>query len=162
MQIATGYSEPDGYFLAYTLDYEAQQGVKVYRSDLPDGAGESLGLVAVEVNRGYKVLDQICPSFHSIGTVDLWRGSRICGRISLVERFPDIDYSIQKHDVLVFWTYQMKPIQRITFPRLAGWVQIPMRVKGSPIKGSDQDKKFPDMNLRGATTSQAGGKTKDK
>jgi hypothetical protein len=52
-------------------------------------------------------------------------GESVEGRIALTDRFPSIEAAAGKHDVLIFWSYDLRSVQGIEPPRVGGWLLIP-------------------------------------
>jgi len=57
--------------------------------------------------------------------VTIQPGESVEGRISLKDRFPSIEALANKHDVVVFWSYDLRSVEGRQFPRLGGWLLIP-------------------------------------
>ena len=52
-------------------------------------------------------------------------GESLEGRISLKERFPSIEVAASRHDLVVFWSYELRSVDGRQLPRLGGWLLIP-------------------------------------
>lgn len=102
--------------------------LRIYESDLPWAHWNSLVLTAVKPKRGGEVLKN--PRALPIDdpgprTLVLAPGTTVQGRISLDKRFPDISQEIQRSDILIFWSYQLTPIDAAQLERAGGWFLIP-------------------------------------
>jgi hypothetical protein len=100
--------------------------IRVYQSSLPWAAWHSMVLVAVKANQNGHMLNRYTPIDDPSPTiVTLNPGAEMKGRIALNERFPDLSRTLREADVLVFWSYQLRPLDGAPLERQGGWLLIP-------------------------------------
>lgn len=112
------------------LEYYGKDQVAIYRSNLPWGIRDSLLLVPI-------VLDPIKTRLEEAQYIDdprpeqliLNPGDKLSGTVRLLNRFPDLGKVAQERDVIIFWSYQLRPIEGQAFQRLSGAVMIPRQPK---------------------------------
>jgi hypothetical protein len=115
------------YALNLKLTNQSDKVLSVYEHSLPWKGLHSITLVAVETdNLGSRVLDKVdYIDDPGPGITQIKPGQSLTGQIILPKRFPDIVASLKRHDVIVFWTYQVVPVEGVDAPRSIGWVMVP-------------------------------------
>src|SRR5688572_24730965 len=100
--------------------------IQVYRADLPWASWHSMVLIAVKANRTGDLLKKLMPVDDPGPTVVVLNpGQPMKGRIALNERFPDLVQTLRESDVLLFWSYQLEPVDGPPLERQGGWLLIP-------------------------------------
>jgi hypothetical protein len=61
--------------------------------------------------------------------VSIEPGATIKGRISLTKRFPALHDALRTKDVVLFWSYQLEPINSPPLQRTGGWLLLPKGTK---------------------------------
>lgn len=109
-----------------SLEYSGEGSIEVYTSALPWSNFDSIILVAVEANAigaplpHELVIDDPAPS-----TVVIEPGERLHGDIDLASRFATLDKELTLHDIILFWSYEMRTVDNSVLPRVGGWIQLP-------------------------------------
>jgi hypothetical protein len=114
--------------LRLTVEIQNNSGVEIVASkdSLPWEWRYSLWIKAYAADAGGSPLDERLPISDPSRTesVRMAPGSSMEGHIDLESRFPDLRTALEKHDVVIFWSYQPE-FEPIRVPRMAGWFTIP-------------------------------------
>jgi hypothetical protein len=107
------------------LEFVGRSPTRIYKSDYPWGNRRSIILVVVCLDG----LRTLIPELEYIDDpeptiVTLQPGLKYHGVISLIERFPTLSSCIASRDALVFWSYQLQPIEGAPVGRLSGGVVV--------------------------------------
>lgn len=114
------------FILKLVLKYTGDKEVAIYKSSLPWENTYILILTAVEADatgtplESYFRIDDPGPS-----TMTVKPGQVLVGEIDLTRRFRNLSRAIQQRDVIIFWSYQFRPIDGAPPPRIGGWLVIP-------------------------------------
>ncbi|OPY75277.1 MAG: hypothetical protein A4E63_00388 [Syntrophorhabdus sp. PtaU1.Bin050] len=117
-----GENSPE-YGLAITLMNTSHVPLTVYHHALPWVGWYSAMVIAVKTDPSWTVLerrfiiDDAGPATTTIGP-----GETLTGRITLVNRFHGFCEALQEGDMVVFWSYQLQPIDDTPLERVAGHV----------------------------------------
>jgi hypothetical protein len=108
------------------LKYTGDRDLQVQRHALPWGNTYSLILIGVDATALASPLDKHL-RIDDPGTamITLKPGQSLAGRIDLTQRFRDLPSAIQRRDAIIFWSYQLQPIDGKPLPRVGGWFFIP-------------------------------------
>jgi len=116
--------------LAIRLSSHLEKPIRVYQSSLPWAAWHSMVLIAVKANQNGEVLKRYTPIDDPSPTiVTLNPGAEIKGRVALNERFPDLSQTLRESDVLLFWSYQLRPLDSAPLERQGGWLFVSKSVE---------------------------------
>jgi hypothetical protein len=108
------------------LTSKAPRSLRVSEFFLPWRAHRDMVLIATTPFGDRKVLDWVMPvDDFIISQITLNPGEEISGSIVLENRFPDLAKTLQASDVLLFWSYQLRPIGGDPLERHGGWLTIP-------------------------------------
>ena len=100
--------------------------IRLYQDSLPWESRYSMVLIAVKANRTGDLLKKYMPvDDPGVTVVVLNPGQPMKGRIALNKRFPDLVQTLQESDVLLFWSYQLEPLDGAPLERQGGWLLIP-------------------------------------
>ena len=100
--------------------------LRIFRNDLPWESRHSVMLIAVRAGAGNAILSEDLPVDDPIiGDVQIIKNQKLQGTIDLEQRFPDLIHTLEKADVILFWSYQLTPIEKSSLPRQGGWLLIP-------------------------------------
>lgn len=114
--------------LRLAVEIQNNSGVEIVASkdSLPWEWRYSLWVKAYSVDAGGSPLDERLPISDPsrIERVRMPPGSRLEGHIELESRFPELRTALEKHDVVIFWSYQPE-FEPVRMSRLAGWLTIP-------------------------------------
>lgn len=119
------------YNLNVTLTDRSGKALTIYRHSLPWVGWYSLLLTAVRTDalgtviEKRSVIDDPGP-----GKITIKPGETLTGKISLVDRFPGILKALEDRDVIVFWSYQLNPVDAAPCQRQSGYVLLP-KLSGS-------------------------------
>ena len=98
----------------------------LYRHSLPWVGPYSMILVAVKTDAQGTVLEsESIIDDPGADTVTVQPGETLSGIIPLGSRFPGFSRSVNERDIIVFWTYQLRPIDRSPLERAGGYVLFP-------------------------------------
>ena len=114
--------------LRLAVEIQNKSGVEIVASkdSLPWEWRYSFWVKAFVVDAGGSPVDERLPISDPSRTesVRIAPGARMEGHIDLESRFPDLRAALEKHDVVIFWSYQPE-FEPIRAPRVAGWLTIP-------------------------------------
>jgi hypothetical protein len=100
--------------------------IRMMDTDLPWGFRDNLLLVPVVLDKERTKLQEVYYIDDPIGNlITVEPGDRLSGTIYLFNRFPDITKVTKEHDVLLFWSYELQPIDGPALPRASGAIVIP-------------------------------------
>lgn len=103
--------------------------LKVYEHSLPWKGWQSLLLIAAKTDAVGGPLERELPvDDPGPGVVTIAPGESLRGEIALARVFPAIGEARRERDVVVFWSYQFKPIDADALPRAGGWVLFPKTI----------------------------------
>ena len=112
--------------LDIALTNETAQRLTMYRHSLPWIGWYSILLLAAKTDAIGTVLERSSPvDDPGTETIVIQPGETLTGNISLVGRFPDFADAVKHREVIVFWSYQLQPIEGDLPPRAAGYVIFP-------------------------------------
>ena len=113
------------------LRYNGEKELAIPNSDLPWRHVWGLGLAAIRADGMWPVE----PSYPLLsppgGSVALRPGALLEGSFDLRRRFRNLTDMLKHHDVVLFWTLQLRPLDEDPLPRVGGWLVIPSR-QGAP------------------------------
>jgi hypothetical protein len=112
--------------LRVELVYNGDRAIEIDESELPWGFRDSLLLVPVVLNRDRTRL----PESYYIDdptekSLTLAPGDTLVGTIYLFNRFPDLTAAAATDDVLLLWSYELRPLDGPSLPRVSGGMVIP-------------------------------------
>lgn len=108
------------------LEYSGEKPLTIFRDSLPWSIRRNLVLVAIRLDPSRTRLEEIQPiDDPGPGELTLNPGERLSGTVELSHRFPGLNTALRERDVIVFWSYQMKPPGTQPLPRQSGAVAIP-------------------------------------
>jgi hypothetical protein len=111
--------------LHFRLTNTAGKAVVIRKGDLPWGNRYAILLVVTPNDGVGECLSPLLPIDDSgPGTIRIRAGESREGRISLEERFPTLRESLKKRDLLILWSYQLRPQNDSPFPRVYGGLLI--------------------------------------
>jgi hypothetical protein len=119
------------------ISLASKRGASVSMTDteLPWGNWTSIALALVEARSNEALHIPVWP-LEGLGTSTetLRPREELKGSFSLSERFPKLEEVLRKSDVIVFWSFQLKPrfdfetgVRPPAFERIGGWTLIPQR-----------------------------------
>ncbi len=123
---------PPGWTLDIALTNETAKRLTMYRHSLPWIGWYSIVLLAAKTDAIGTVLERFCPvDDPGTETIAIQPGETLTGQISLVKHFPGFADAVKHREVIVFWSYQVQPVEGDPLPRTAGYVLFPKaRVEG--------------------------------
>lgn len=114
------------YILDVKLKNTGRAPLVVYRGSLPWASRHSLLLIAVRANVTHDALEErLVIDDPGPEQLEIKPGETLTGEILLDERFPDLPSAVRKNDVIIFWSYQLKPLNTAPLERMGGWLLIP-------------------------------------
>ena len=120
--VVRGKSAP-AWGLDISLANETPKPLTLYQYSLPWAGYYSTLLVAVKLDPAGTVIERNTPvDDPTSGSVTIQPAQVLTGEISLQRHFPRFAEALAERDVIVFWSYQMKPNDGDQLPRLAGHV----------------------------------------
>ena len=113
------------YDLNVAVTNKSAEPITIYRHSLPWVGWNSILLVAVKTNVLGTVLEKR-PLIDDPGPerVTIKPGEMLAGQILLTNRFPDLLKALKERDVIVFWSYQLQPIDTPPLQRISGHVLL--------------------------------------
>jgi hypothetical protein len=115
-----------------SLTNDASTPLDVYKSRLPWENRYSMILVAVEATSPHPVLKAPFPiDDPTPQRVRIESKETLKGTVDLEERFPGITRALQSHEIVLFWSYQVRSVTDDVGERLGGFAVIPAE-KGPP------------------------------
>lgn len=112
--------------LRVELVYTGDAKISVNDTDLPWGFRDSLLLVLVVLDEERTKLPETYYIDDPIeNVITLKAGDKRSGTIYLYNRFPALTSAAKDHDLLLFWSYELVPVDGPALPRLSGAVVIP-------------------------------------
>jgi hypothetical protein len=83
-------------------------------------------LTLVQNNASHDVIAEELPAVDPIiGTQMIPPNGVLEGKVILQKRFRDLPEVLTKHEVILFWSYQLNPLGGPALPRCGGWLLIP-------------------------------------
>jgi hypothetical protein len=126
LDVSLKQSATDPFVLTLALIYRGERELQVYEADLPWKNTYSLLLVGAETDAVGTRLEKHYPiDDPGPAIIALKPGQVLTGEIDLTDRFRDLPRVNQRRDVIIFWSYQLRPLQGGALPRVGGWVLIP-------------------------------------
>jgi len=120
-----GETDPE-YALGVTLTNKSGAQLTTYEHSLPWVGLNSLILIAVKTDVLGTLLDKPSPiDDPGPASLTIQPGETVTGRIPLTHRFPGFVEALKGRDVIVFWSYQFKPIDSSPLKRTGGYVLFP-------------------------------------
>jgi hypothetical protein len=114
--------------LQMRLTNEADDPVEMPAHQLPWSNAYSTLVVAVETDAPGTVLERSTPVDDPVvGMVTVQPRETLTGQIDLGARFPGLTAALAERDVVVFWSWQLQPLDGQSGPRTGGWVLLPRR-----------------------------------
>ena len=109
--------------LEVRLVWHGNEAIEIPRASLPWEDRYSLLVIAATTDG--EILEPALPvEDGGYQTVKLSPGVVHSGRIDLDDRFPSLRSELKNRDVLIFWTYQLRPLRRGELERLGGWLVL--------------------------------------
>jgi hypothetical protein len=111
------------YQLAITLTNKSTKRLTIYDHALAWRGWDSILLVAVKADalgtliEKRRIIDDPGPA-----RITIEPGETLEGRVALVQRFPGFLAALKERDVIVFWSYQLQPVNETPLPRVGGYV----------------------------------------
>lgn len=120
--VVQGNSTPT-WTLEVSLTNETPKPLTLYQHSEPWAGYYSTLLVAVKLDPMGTVIESNTPvDDPGPGTITIQPGQTRTGQISLARHFPGFAEALADRDVIIFWSYQMKPVDGDPLPRVAGHV----------------------------------------
>jgi hypothetical protein len=120
-----GQSSPE-YALHVTLTSKSTEPVTLYEYSLPWKGWYSILLVAVKTDAQGTPIDKSFPiDDPGPARITIEPGETLTGKISLISRFPGFLEALKDWDIIVFWSYQLQPIDAAPLQRVGGYVLFP-------------------------------------
>ena len=116
--------------LNISLKLTSQEEVEIYEDSLPWDAWHSMILV-VTTPIGHALERQMPIDDPGEHTLSLRPGQTIKGEITLTDEFPELIATLQKHNLILFWSHQLDSIDAEPMPRKGGWLLIPKQATAS-------------------------------
>ena len=117
--------------LRIELEFHGAKRVVVDRSMLPWGIRDALLIVPIVTDPFGTRVDEaqyVDDPHHDY--MDLTPDDSLSGEVDLQQRFPDLAEALTRRDVVVFWSYELRPVDGPAYPRISGAVLIPSRKQG--------------------------------
>lgn len=112
--------------LHVTLTNRSGEPLTIYQHSLPWVGWYSILLTAVKTDAlGTVVEKSLIIDDPGPGRITIKPDETLTGKIPLVSRFPDLLNALKERDVIIFWSYQLKPIDAEPFQRRGGYVLLP-------------------------------------
>ena len=125
---ASPLREPNGtWHLQFELSNTGEKALAVSERSLPWKSHRDLLLVAIPLDAARSPLaapDPPSPELPTI-TLNLDPGDSLTGSVNVSSRFPGLAAAVQKSDVMVFWSHQLRAVENAALPRLTGGVVFP-------------------------------------
>jgi hypothetical protein len=103
--------------------WHGKEEIEVPRVSLPWEGRYSLLLIAATTDG--EILEPALPvEDGDYQTAKLSPGLVLSGCIHLEDRFPSLRSELKSRDVLIFWSYQLRPLRREALGRLGGWLLL--------------------------------------
>jgi hypothetical protein len=120
-----GQSDPEC-SLNITLINRSPESPMIYQHSLPWVGWNSMLLIAVKTDALGTALDKLSPiDDPGPATITIRPGETLTGKIPLTHRFPGFLEALKERDVIVFWSYQLQPIDAAPLERVGGYVLFP-------------------------------------
>ena len=114
--------------ISLDLEYIGQTPIRIYKSDFPWGIRRSVILVVMCLDGSRTLIPELEYIDDPVPTIaTLEPGQKYHGTISLAERFPTLSNCITSRDALLFWSYQLAPIDAAPSARLNGGIVLQKR-----------------------------------
>ena len=105
------------------LVWHGKEAIEIPRASLPWEDRYSLLLIAATTDG--EILEPALPvEDGGYQTAKLSPRVVLSGRIDLDDRFPSLRSELKSRDVLIFWSYQLRPLRREALERLGGWLLL--------------------------------------
>ncbi len=112
--------------LSVSITNDDVEPLLVYDSSLPWGTRTSLLLIAVKAGpRQENIKEALFIDDPKTGETVINPGDSVRGKIDLTRRFPEIEYVLETHDVIVFWSYRLVTKDGKMADRISGGFSIP-------------------------------------
>jgi len=112
--------------LQVRLTNETRAPITVPRHSPPWANAYSALVVAVKTDASGTVLERSTPVDDPlVGSLTIQPGETLSGQIDLDRRFPGLADALMEHDVVVFWSFQLDPVDGTPLARAGGWVLLP-------------------------------------
>lgn len=109
------------------LALKPDKAVTIYESDLPWKNHDSIVIVAANL-RGEPLNRSLPIDDPGPATIEIKGQYESRGTIDLQYQFPTLADEINKRDVLIFWSYQLRSIDGVPSERVGGWFLVPKAV----------------------------------
>jgi hypothetical protein len=125
MKVTVSQPKPGEWVLDVQLTNQSSKPLTVYQHSLPWEGWDSMILIAVKADAlGTRLehplpIDDPGPTKITIKPEETRKGT-----ISLVKRFPNLAEALKARDVILFWSYQLEPIDAKPLDRMGGWLLI--------------------------------------
>jgi hypothetical protein len=115
------------WLLQFELSYGGEKPLALSERSLPWESHRDLLLVAIPLDAARSPLaapDSPSPDLPTT-SLTLDPGDSLSGSVNVSSRFPGLTAALQKTDVMVFWSHQLRALEGATLPRLTGGVVLP-------------------------------------
>ncbi len=116
----------DNVYLNLSIVNEGSESILISKSNLPWGIRTSLLLIAVTAGPMQENIEEsLFVDDPRTGDTAIKPGDEVSGRVYLNRRFPNIKHVLKKHDVIIFWSYQLVTEDGKVADRISGGLTIP-------------------------------------
>jgi len=116
--------------LAMTLKNVSNRTLRLYKDALPWESRHSIVLILRKTKAGQEILNELLTIDDPLlGEIKLEPNQQLDGVIDLAGRFPTLQAARERTDVLLFWSYQLEPVNEAPEERLGGWLLLPKILK---------------------------------
>lgn len=120
-----GLSSSD-YILHVKLTHRSRDILTIYQHSLPWVGWYSILLTAIKTDALGTVIEKsLIIDDPGPVRITIKPGETLTGDIPLIGRFPDLLEALRETDVIIFWSYQLKPVDAPPFQRACGYVVLP-------------------------------------
>lgn len=121
--VETGAPEPLS--LKVSIANAGDQSINLFRADLPWGTRHALLLIPITLDQTAKRLDEsLYVDDPSPGTITLSPSQESSGHIDLRRRFPGLSATLERTDIILFWSYQCELLDGTKTNRVSGAIVI--------------------------------------
>jgi len=114
------------YSLDIALTNRSAESITIYTHSLPWVGWDSMMLIAAKTDAVGTIIGKNTPiDDPGVDRITIKQNETLTGKISLVDKFPGFMEAIKDRDVIVFWSYQIQPIDKPTLSRMGGFVLFP-------------------------------------
>lgn len=100
--------------------------IQFYSADLPWASRHSIILLLVENDASHTIVREELPVDDPVtGTQKIAPGDVLEGNVILPKRFPELRKVLTQREVILFWSYRLKPLSGPALARCGGWLLIP-------------------------------------